>query len=53
MTVRRLDSSRNREHGGAGLGLAIAQAVAQSHGGRLELANRAEGGLRAALVLPK
>ena len=50
---RRLDSSRNRESGGAGLGLAIAQAVAQAHGGRLVLSNRAEGGLRAALILPK
>jgi signal transduction histidine kinase len=50
---RRLDSSRNRESGGAGLGLAIAQAVAQAHGGRLELANREGGGLRASLVLPK
>ncbi len=50
---RRLDSSRNRESGGAGLGLAIAQAVAQAHGGRLELTNRVEGGLRAALILPK
>jgi signal transduction histidine kinase len=50
---RRLDSSRNRESGGAGLGLAIAQAVAQAHGGRLALTNRAEGGLSAALVLPK
>jgi signal transduction histidine kinase len=50
---RRLDSSRNREGGGAGLGLAIAQAVAQAHGGRLELRNRAAGGLRASLILPK
>lgn len=50
---RRLDPSRNRGSGGAGLGLAIAQAVAQAHGGRLELANRPEGGLRASLVLPK
>lgn len=50
---RRLESSRNRESGGAGLGLAIANAVAQAHGGRLVLANRAEGGLRAALILPK
>ena len=50
---RRLDSSRNRESGGAGLGLAIALAVAQAHGGRLELANRVEGGLRASLILPK
>jgi signal transduction histidine kinase len=50
---RRLDSSRSRESGGAGLGLAIAQAVAQAHGGKLVLMNQAEGGLRAALVLPK
>lgn len=50
---RRLETSRNRESGGAGLGLAIAQAVAQAHGGRLELANRPEGGLRASLILPK
>jgi signal transduction histidine kinase len=50
---RRLDWSRNRERGGAGLGLAIALAVAQAHGGRLDLNNRAKGGLRASLVLPK
>jgi signal transduction histidine kinase len=50
---RRLDSSRNRESGGAGLGLAIAQAVALAHGGRLELSNRPGGGLRAVLILPK
>jgi signal transduction histidine kinase len=50
---RRLDTSRNRASGGAGLGLAIAQAVAQSHGGRLTLTNRPEGGLCALLTLPK
>jgi signal transduction histidine kinase len=50
---RRLEASRNRERGGGGLGLAIALAVAQAHGGRLDLANRPEGGLRASLVLPK
>jgi signal transduction histidine kinase len=50
---RRLDISRNRESGGAGLGLAIAQAVAQAHGGLLELTNRPERGLRASLILPK
>ena len=37
---------------GAGLGLAIARAAAESHGGRLILSNRAEGGLRASMVLP-
>jgi signal transduction histidine kinase len=50
---RRLESSRNRASGGAGLGLAIASAVAQAHGGRLELANRPGGGLAARLILPK
>jgi signal transduction histidine kinase len=50
---RRLDDSRNRDSGGAGLGLAIARAAAQAHGGRLELANRVEGGLRASLILPR
>jgi len=50
---RRLETSRNRESGGAGLGLAIANAVAQAHGGRLVLSNRAGGGLRASLILPK
>jgi signal transduction histidine kinase len=50
---RRLEASRSRETGGAGLGLAIARAVAEAHGGRLELANRASGGLRATLVLPR
>jgi signal transduction histidine kinase len=50
---RRLESSRNRDKGGAGLGLAIANAVALAHGGRLTLANRREGGLCAAMTLPK
>lgn len=33
----RADSSRSRQHGGAGLGLAIAAAIVQAHGGRIEL----------------
>jgi signal transduction histidine kinase len=49
----RLEGSRSRESGGAGLGLAIAQAVALAHGGRLVLANRRQRGLSAAIELPK
>jgi signal transduction histidine kinase len=48
----RLEASRNRDTGGAGLGLAIASAVAETHGGTLTLANRPDGGLRARMVLP-
>ena len=46
------ESSRNRETGGAGLGLALARAVAEQHGGTLTLSNRAEGGLRAEIRIP-
>ena len=46
------EASRNRETGGAGLGLTLARAIAEQHGGSLVLANRAEGGLRAEIVLP-
>jgi signal transduction histidine kinase len=50
---RRLEESRSRESGGAGLGLAIAQAVAAAHDGFLSLENRPEGGLRAVIRLPR
>ena len=46
------EASRNRATGGAGLGLSIAKAIAEQHGGRLVLANRPEGGLRVELRLP-
>ncbi|HEV7659425.1 MAG TPA: ATP-binding protein [Allosphingosinicella sp.] len=48
----RLEASRNRETGGSGLGLALARSAAQAHGGSLTLANRAEGGLLARILLP-
>lgn len=48
----RADEARNSEAGGAGLGLAIAQAIAEAHGGRLELANRTPRGFSAKLTLP-
>jgi signal transduction histidine kinase len=49
----RVESSRNRETGGVGLGLAIAKDIAEGHGGTLEVANRPEGGLRVTFVLPR
>jgi signal transduction histidine kinase len=42
----RLERSRSRTTGGAGLGLAIARSVVRAHGGEVTLANRPEGGLR-------
>ncbi len=48
----RLDGSRNRETGGAGLGLATARMIARHHGGDVTIRNRPEGGLRATLRLP-
>jgi len=49
----RVEGSRSRETGGTGLGLTIAKSVAEAHGGSLALRNRAEGGLEAALILPR
>lgn len=49
---QRLEGSRSRETGGAGLGLAVVRAIARGHGGEVTLHNRAEGGLRARVALP-
>lgn len=49
----RLEPSRNQETGGFGLGLTIAQAIVEGHGGRLTLANHATAGLVVSVSLPK
>ncbi|MEM8726117.1 MAG: ATP-binding protein, partial [Pseudomonadota bacterium] len=46
------EASRNRATGGAGLGLTLARAIAEQHGGTLVLKNRSEGGLRSELRIP-
>ncbi|MCX7071900.1 MAG: sensor histidine kinase efflux regulator BaeS [Gammaproteobacteria bacterium] len=48
----RVESSRNRSTGGAGLGLAISLKIAEAHGGSLQAAASPLGGLRVELRLP-
>jgi two-component system OmpR family sensor kinase len=49
---RRPDQGRARTAGGAGLGLAIVQAIALAHGGTAVASNRPEGGAQVRLELP-
>lgn len=49
----RIEASRNRDTGGAGLGLSIARDIAQAHGGSIVLTNLPTGGLEAMLTLPR
>ncbi len=52
MPFVRGETSRNRETGGIGLGLATARSIALAHGGDIALLNRVEGGLRVMVMLP-
>jgi signal transduction histidine kinase len=49
---RRPDTGRSRDDGGAGLGLAIVQAICAAHGGRATAVNRPGGGAVVSLWIP-
>jgi len=48
----RVEEARDRQRGGAGLGLAIAARAVRLHGGTITARNRASGGLEVELRLP-
>ena len=48
----RVDKSRSREHGGAGLGLSIVKHIAELHGGSVTAESRAGHGTTVRLTLP-
>ena len=48
----RVDEARNREAGGVGLGLAIADRAVRLHGGRVEAENAKDGGLTVTIRIP-
>jgi signal transduction histidine kinase len=49
---RRIGADRTGSDRGSGLGLSIVAAIADAHGGRLDLQARADGGLRVSVDLP-
>jgi signal transduction histidine kinase len=49
----RVETSRNRQTGGFGLGLTIARTIARGLGGEVRLENRSGGGLRTELRIPR
>lgn len=48
----RVSESRDRQSGGAGIGLAIAARAIEIHGGSIRAANMSDGGLQIELVIP-
>ncbi|AHK79894.1 histidine kinase [Ectothiorhodospira haloalkaliphila] len=48
----RVEPSRSRRHGGAGLGLALCRRIVEGHGGRITAAPSPLGGLRISVCLP-
>jgi two-component system sensor histidine kinase CpxA len=48
----RVNDARDRDSGGAGLGLAITRQVVKAHGGSVSAANCADGGLQVTIDLP-
>ena len=49
----RVDTARNRAHGGAGLGLAIVKAIVEAHGGTVSVESKLGAGSTFTLQLPR
>lgn len=49
----RTDRSRNRKTGGAGIGLTIAKAIIQAHGGKIKVESKEGYGSKFIITLPK
>jgi two-component system OmpR family sensor kinase len=49
----RADASRNRDSGGSGLGLSIAKAIVDAHGGEIALDTAIDAGTRVRIRLPR
>lgn len=48
----RTDASRNRNSGGAGLGLSLCQSIVQAHGGKIDISDSDLGGITVTVRLP-